>query len=63
MEDSKSTVKLNLTIEKYNQTELDKYNIFSMTHLGKLTSIVDFFESMSAQEVHHCLAEKDEKGN
>ena len=62
MESTKLTAKLTLTIDKFKGTELDTKNIFSMTHLGKLTALVDYFESMSVQEVHHCLAEKDEKG-
>lgn len=57
MEESK---KLTLSIKK--PTDKDP-EIFIWTYLGKLTRIVDYFESMSDQEVRYVLAEKDTKGN
>lgn len=53
MEESDSAYKVHLVIQKPKQLVTEEFDIFTQTYLGKLTTIVDFFESISEQEIHH----------
>lgn len=66
MEEAEQGYKIHLTIKQLKDLKDDdgeENNIFKLVYLGKLTAIVDYFESFTEGEVHHLLAEKDDKGN
>lgn len=53
MEETSSSTKIFLTIAKPKEIIEDQFDIFSMTYLGKLTVIVDYFESIPEHDVLH----------
>lgn len=61
--EEETPMKVTLSIYKPKELITDEFDIFTMTYLGKLTAIVDYFESISENDVHYCLSEKDQRGN
>ena len=60
----KKIPKLLVTVQKPNNMILDEFEIFSQTYFGKLTNIVDYFETFGSQEkTISLMASKDERGN
>jgi ankyrin repeat protein len=54
---------LKLSIAKPKLVDSEDFNIFNEVYQGRLTAIVDYFESLSPSEIDLLLSDKDDKGN
>lgn len=60
----KKIPKLALSVKKPENMILDRFDIFTQTYFGKLTNIVEHFESYASSEnVLNIMATRDERGN
>jgi len=60
----KKIAKLLVTVQKPNNMIFDEFEIFSQTYFGKLTNIVDYFETFGSQEkAISLMSSRDERGN
>lgn len=55
--------RLRLTIQKPKPRDDGDFDIFTAVTQGKLTVIVDHFETLDESEISYLLAERDNRGN